>query len=432
MNAPSSRSTSRRLRERILARLLAPPAVGAASLWVAACGGSVTVDDGAGDGAGASGASGTTGGTGATGTGAAGGTSSTGGAGGSPFTCEVTPPPNSELVYECFFASPCPPAGSEEALILMGELLNTSNCADFCCEGENVASVPCGPDPSVGSQCCYYAVVEPYSICEGRPFTIAGEARTAAVAARADWSGRERATQVPSALDQATRTAIAAGWVSDALYEHASVASFARFTLELLAAGAPAHLVRDAQRAAGDEIHHAELCFALATRYGAGEVGPGPLSMEGAELGVSNLRSLLAAVVREGCVGETVAAMVAAEARDAATDPEVVRALGRIAADEARHAELAWRTVAWALSSGDAETKGFVRALLSDPRPTLLASPSSAGADPGALRGAGRLGHAELLEIAERAVREVIRPCADALLEHTPLASARGDRVETA
>jgi hypothetical protein len=46
--------------------------------------------------------------------------------------------------------------------------------------------------------------------------------------------------------------------------EHASVAAFARFTLDLLALGAPADLVQSAQQALGDEIAHAELCFGLA------------------------------------------------------------------------------------------------------------------------------------------------------------------------
>ena len=53
-------------------------------------------------------------------------------------------------------------------------------------------------------------------------------------------------------------------WVRRGLYEHASVASFARHTLDLLAAAAPAVLVSEAQQAATDEINHAQLCFGVA------------------------------------------------------------------------------------------------------------------------------------------------------------------------
>ncbi len=60
------------------------------------------------------------------------------------------------------------------------------------------------------------------------------------------------------------RAALGAAWLRNALMEHASVAALARFTLELLAVGAPADLIRDSNAAASDETRHAELCFALA------------------------------------------------------------------------------------------------------------------------------------------------------------------------
>ena len=49
--------------------------------------------------------------------------------------------------------------------------------------------------------------------------------------------------------------------------EQASVASFARFSLDLLSVGAPADLVDDAHDAAKDEIQHAKLAFGLASFY---------------------------------------------------------------------------------------------------------------------------------------------------------------------
>ncbi len=60
-------------------------------------------------------------------------------------------------------------------------------------------------------------------------------------------------------------------------------------------------------------------------------------------------RSLVTAI-REGCVGETVAALEAAELAEHVADPVLRSALTRIAADEQRHAELAFRFVEWALS----------------------------------------------------------------------------------
>jgi hypothetical protein len=77
-----------------------------------------------------------------------------------------------------------------------------------------------------------------------------------------------------------------------ALLEHASVASFARFSLQLMAAGAPASLVEAAHRAALDEIEHARLTFRLASRYEGRALGPGPLPVDGSVAVDASLASL--------------------------------------------------------------------------------------------------------------------------------------------
>jgi hypothetical protein len=95
-----------------------------------------------------------------------------------------------------------------------------------------------------------------------------------------------------------------------------------------------------------DETLHAKLAFSLASAYAGRPIGPGPLDVGGA-LARSAPRDVLAAAIQEGCIGETAAAVEAAEAHARATDPAVRRVLERIAADEARHAALAWQFVAW-------------------------------------------------------------------------------------
>lgn len=57
--------------------------------------------------------------------------------------------------------------------------------------------------------------------------------------------------------------------------EHASVAAFARFTLQLLAMGAPAELVQASVGAAADELDHARLRFGIADRFD-GRLGAPP------------------------------------------------------------------------------------------------------------------------------------------------------------
>ena len=49
--------------------------------------------------------------------------------------------------------------------------------------------------------------------------------------------------------------------------EHASVASFARHTLQLLNIGAPSELLMSSQKAAIDEVRHAKMCYGLAAAF---------------------------------------------------------------------------------------------------------------------------------------------------------------------
>jgi hypothetical protein len=223
--------------------------------------------------------------------------------------------------------------------------------------------IDCGPNISDTGFCCYaVAYTENLDGCDqttiGRPFVVQGEHRTASARRGTAWS----ADAAPSlaGLTAAEREHLARAWTKDALFEHASVASFARHTLELMSLGAPPELVAGAQQAALDEIEHARLCFALASAYAGRPIGPGRLSLQDAGPRTDPLE-VAVALVHEGCIGETLAAAEATAARDVCTDTAVAVVLDQIARDEARHAALAWRTVAWLLRRGDARMYKAVR-----------------------------------------------------------------------
>jgi hypothetical protein len=212
---------------------------------------------------------------------------------------------------------------------------------------------------------CCYTWVEP---CPGGRALRSGEG--VALAARgtsAGWSSRHVAP--PSELSSAARQALADAWLADALAEHASVASFARATLELMAVGAPAELVRACQAASLDEIEHARLAFAQASRFAGTVIAPGPLVCP--PLRAPSLVQVAIDTFVEGCVGETLAALSAERARAAATDASICSTLDRIAHDEAAHAALAWRTVAWTVSEGGDEVRRALDAVAADVRQSL-------------------------------------------------------------
>lgn len=268
-------------------------------------------------------------------------------------------------------------------------------------------------------QCCYQVVSTP--LCEGRPYLVDGVARTAAPI-QGPTAGTAYGMELPppwTDLDPALRADLAARWTRDALFEHASVASFGRFALELLAVGAPAALVEAAHRAALDEVRHAQLCFALASGYAGEAIAPGPFPFDGQVQVTADLASIAARAAREGCIGETVAAAVVAEQLAGAVDPAVRAALAEISEDEARHAELAWRTVAWAVRvGGPSVTRAVAEVFL------RMGAPELPGADEQDLAAHGRPGSEATRAAAGRALEEIVRPAARALL------AAAGGRVE--
>lgn len=140
-------------------------------------------------------------------------------------------------------------------------------------------------------------------------------------------------------------------WLKAGFDEHASVAAFARLTLELLTLGAPLELVEAAGRAAMDEIQHARSCFGLAAAYLGYAQGPGVLPSVERSAPVS-LSTLAKEAVLDGCFGEGVAAELAALRAAVETDPVVHTVLHMIAGDETRHAELGWATLRWCLERG--------------------------------------------------------------------------------
>jgi hypothetical protein len=273
-----------------------------------------------------------------------------------------------------------------------------------------------------GERCCYTYCE---GACCGRPFFVGGLARRAACVDDSPWAPARTA---PAALDAGTRAALARAWRDDALTEHASVASFARFTLQLLALGAPPDLVADAQRAALDEVDHARRCFAVATALDGDPSGPGALDVTGA-LGAVSLAGAVRAAVAEGCVGETTAALLARRRAEGCANAEARASLARIADDEARHAALAWRFVAWGVAQGgdaarDAAREAFAEALAGLDGP--LAAPSAV--DDATWRAHGLATWGDQRAALASARRDVLMPCAAALLGAAP-ASGRNDEL---
>ena len=223
----------------------------------------------------------------------------------------------------------------------------------------------CGRDADCGDGTCRLGADKQRFECHtdrcyiGRPFLVEGAQRVAPMTARADWSEFALLPKFAK-LDAALAARLAEEWTSVGLMEHASIAAFARFTLQLLSLGAPASLIERATNAMLDETKHAQACFAVASGYAGAPLGPGRLAVE-RSLDESSLEEIVLNTIREGCVGETVAAIEAHEAAENASDPALRELLLMISADETRHAQLAYQFVKWALVLGGPQLERVVR-----------------------------------------------------------------------
>jgi hypothetical protein len=157
-------------------------------------------------------------------------------------------------------------------------------------------------------------------------------------------TGRRPAGFAASARRRSPRTSsvVARWWAEVAALEEASVGAFRILRRELVAHQAPSPLVRAAERAAQDEVRHARATAIVARRHGVE-----PRRSRIVRRPVRPLEAIATENAVEGCVRETFGALVALWQARSAADPRVRATMKRIAADEARHAELAWRVAQW-------------------------------------------------------------------------------------
>jgi hypothetical protein len=167
------------------------------------------------------------------------------------------------------------------------------------------------------------------------------------------WAESPIAVTVP----EAARAALAAQWRENGRTEHASVAAFARLTLDLMALGAPPDLIAAANRDALDEIRHTELCFSLARALDGANEGPGQFPEAQRARTLPGLRPLALAKLAvdsliDGALHEGVSARIIAQLAKRCEEPAIRVLLKELAADEGRHAAHGWQVVDWCLAEG--------------------------------------------------------------------------------
>ena len=179
---------------------------------------------------------------------------------------------------------------------------------------------------------------------------------------------------------------------------------------------APPDLVQDSLTAASDEVRHAKISFEVASYFSKDAVAePGPLPQSSHRF-EQNETALAMATAREGCVDETLSALVAAlEVDEQFNHPESkMKCLSKeeqdwlegtvrtIAIEEAAHSALAWRTIQWICRSEEIACKSVRENVL---EPVRLKKALE-------LRMQGRPESLETLKAAWSSIYEVLMPFA--------------------
>lgn len=168
-----------------------------------------------------------------------------------------------------------------------------------------------------------------------------------------EWTSPSPMIDAPAEL----RDRVASRWRENGRTEHASVASFSRLALDLMALGAPPSLIAAAQRDALDEVRHAELCFSLARSIDGRVESPGAFPEAGRARGLSRVRTVALSTLAvdslvDGAFHEGTSARVIASLARRCPHEGITAALREIAADEGRHAAHGWDVVEWCLTAG--------------------------------------------------------------------------------
>jgi hypothetical protein len=186
----------------------------------------------------------------------------------------------------------------------------------------------------------------------GRQFHKNGQPQLPPLGTRPGWV----TCTLPICAGSGEAAEVAALWRENGRNEHASIAAFARLSLDLLGLGAPARLLAQAQADGQDEIRHAEHCFSLAAALDGRELGPQAFTAYAQAAPRSRFRTLaLAQIAIDSLVGgalyEGLSAAVASKVAKVCDDAIRPMLVG-IAEDEGRHAAHAWDVIAWCVEEG--------------------------------------------------------------------------------
>ena len=260
----------------------------------------------------------------------------------------------------------------------------------------------CGPDISKPNECCYVLNIGIEMMpVPGRPLMVKGQSRFAPAHIN------PLSVPVNHTISDVNYSAIVGHWVEVAQLEHASIASFAQFTLNLMHHGAPVTLIQQATKAQLDEVKHTQMAIGVLKKLGQ-HIELKALNIEG--LACHSMETLLKETIRDACINES---MAAGEALMLSMDKNAhfKDELQRIAMDETEHAALGWKTLKWILEVHP-DLSDMARNVFRNHSPISRPHPLD---EDHQLNAHGLLSHNQRQQLQHQVWTDVIVPCAERL-----------------
>lgn len=152
---------------------------------------------------------------------------------------------------------------------------------------------------------------------------------------------------IMDAMPPELRGEVARTWHRRAHEELKVAAAFSVLCRELLEIRADPMVLAIVSRAVHDEVRHAEVCRALASKYHGAEVTwPEAVAIEPSQARDDRALRTAFHVVGMCCVNEAIASTFLDASLDGARSPSARAALGELLADEVEHARVGWIFVA--------------------------------------------------------------------------------------
>ena len=201
-----------------------------------------------------------------------------------------------------------------------------------------------------------------FNCAVGRPLTNGTSYQMAPLSSGDGWTNDDLTINCAYLSKEEIATVIS-HWENVTQLEHSSIASFSRFSLQMMAMGAPADILLAIQKATSDEIRHTQRAADILSGLIGSKVTLGAFPIKGLSI-ESSREALISNLIKEACFAETLGVAELTAALKWCDHPEISAHLSEVLEEETEHAHLAWKALKWLVESAPIQEQDQLNVLV--------------------------------------------------------------------